>query len=438
MNIIEVCKDNAIKYSSEIELKAFHDYFDWSDHIAASEKTEYSYHLNKMAEDIKAMAQLYKKIVPHEFYKQWEDNWLTQTIAAGWVHDIGMIIGREPHGKYSAECLFSDNPVFDFSALSEEDRVKIGVLCVKHNCSWANTYKTMKALLEKEQIQPDYLNTLFNTSNEPVKKLNFSGRLISFCDSLRYRGKDLRNDLKQPFNLWYECPACKTIYTIEKEFCTSANCSGNLQVKAVVSHPSNGQSLQPNAIKLYTKGNNNSATPATTITGQNLFAEVRKTNSIYTLGDMALEDIKVQDYTQWEKTLQKNGINFEELEEQNITTDEYDFILKVTLDEKLILPAMFTLNKYLTAFLDENIGTGEMDSVKIILYLESDNNTWFKDLLNSLRFHTCHTDKKNKASDQNPEKIIASLKRTFSKWKYDDYTILPLEIIKDKVRIIKL
>lgn len=128
-DIIDICRQNALHYSQQVikPENGFSQYFDWSDHIAVEDTSEFPYHLNKTAQYVEKLSQLFETtLIPAQF-QQCYDNWYQHTVAAAWMHDIGMLDAREKHNIISAQYLFHNKQGFDFTHLQKEDKVKIGL-----------------------------------------------------------------------------------------------------------------------------------------------------------------------------------------------------------------------------------------------------------------------------------------------------------------------
>ncbi|MCP4373194.1 MAG: hypothetical protein GY797_34580, partial [Deltaproteobacteria bacterium] len=167
------------------------------------------YHLNKTALDIEKLVNIFRPHLEDADFKIWEEGWYSQTLAAAWIHDIGMLKNRRNHSVGTAEALFEEDRFgFDFQGIGIGDRVKIGMICIRHNNGWPGVWVAMKEVLEKNSLPLDIIEQLFEDSNTPKWELDFSGRMLSAADGLRYRGVNLRNDLQQPFSLWSECGVC--------------------------------------------------------------------------------------------------------------------------------------------------------------------------------------------------------------------------------------
>ncbi len=255
MGLVEICEHNALLYSEKICKPIskygdeFPDYFDWSDHIAGKNDSDYQYHLNKMASDVEMLAGIFKPHIDDDKYKDyenWHENWYKQTIAAAWIHDIGMIEDREIHGLLSAQFLFNNNYDFDFTVIKEVNKIKIALLCIKHNRTWFHVYDKMKELLDSYKIPLSKLE-LFFKDKKPVDDLDFSGKLISTADSLRYRGEDLRNNLGKPFFLWSYCKNCDIFY---KQL-DSCQCGSKTLNKAVIQHQNLNNDFNLIIIKIF-------------------------------------------------------------------------------------------------------------------------------------------------------------------------------------------
>jgi len=136
-----------------------------------------------------------------------------------------MINDRNHHNLESAKQIF-ENP--DFIMI---DKIKISLLCLKHNTGWGDVIKKIYGILAENKINQSDLEQFFDFSRtmpEPVWELYFSGQLISTADSLRYRGKELRNNLKNKFGFSMECPVCSKVYNYDEKrnFCSVTDCGG--------------------------------------------------------------------------------------------------------------------------------------------------------------------------------------------------------------------
>ncbi len=175
MDMIEICRTVALKYSEKIcepldkYDNIFPEYFDWADHIATEKTEDYIYHLNKTVSEIEKMVNIFEKHIPHGYFNSWKNNWYDQTRAAAWIHDIGMIEGRDIHGILSAEYLFENKFGFDFNGISQEDKIKIGMLCIKHNKAWATVYKEINNMLSENKIPYSILDEYFEDRNTPFR-----------------------------------------------------------------------------------------------------------------------------------------------------------------------------------------------------------------------------------------------------------------------------
>ncbi|GAH86140.1 unnamed protein product, partial [marine sediment metagenome] len=171
----------------------FPEYFDWSDHIATSGTQDYLYHLNKTVLEIDNLVRIFELHFQSKDFKLWKKEWHNQTLSAAWVHDIGMIDNRKEHGIISAEIILGKNGhEFDFNGINNEDRAKIGILCIRHNSGWTKVFRAMKEILIDCGISSDILEEWFEDEDTPKWDLDFAGKLISTADSLRCRGKNLR------------------------------------------------------------------------------------------------------------------------------------------------------------------------------------------------------------------------------------------------------
>ncbi|MGK0291131.1 MAG: hypothetical protein ACI86H_002598 [bacterium] len=444
MGIIDICRTAALQYSKEVckpDLEygnVFPKYFDWSDHIA-SEDTGYSHHLNKAAEDIEKLAKIFKEHCFHtNSFEAWKNDWLEQTIAAAWIHDVGMIKDRNKHDFYSAQFLFTNEYGFNFSEISEEDRIKIGLLCIKHNRGWGDTYSGMKKILSASGLSLNLVESYFNFSYSPSSwKLDLAGRLISTSDCLRYRGKDLQNDLQQTFYLWCECNLCKTVYTEPREFCSTANCqSGKPIQKVAIPHKIEGIEFNPQTyskIKIYQPTLFGNAEKIEDPIQKASIIAIREEDQLYTRGDMSLSGIEILDYNNWFQNLKRMDINCEFFDDYD--EEKYKTVIQVTLDHENFDAAIFTLSKYITEFLHDNI-TFEEDS----LCTDFLSNSCILQIKNTSgkTFTQYYQEFDQSVYNEQVKESITTFEDTLKNWQSLDNIVLPVELNGKIVEVIKL
>jgi hypothetical protein len=103
--------------------------------------------------DIEKLVQILEPHIPEKYFSEWKDDWYEITLASAWIHDIGMIDVRNDHGEKSAEFVLNNSdPRFNFNAIDLIDRIKIAILCIKHNRDWNAVVQKMKILLPNDAI----------------------------------------------------------------------------------------------------------------------------------------------------------------------------------------------------------------------------------------------------------------------------------------------
>ncbi|MDM8555960.1 hypothetical protein QUF75_14625 [Desulfococcaceae bacterium HSG7] len=445
MNIIEICKKNALIFSEEVcRLSSqngipFPEYFDWSDHIAVSEPGDYIYHLNKTVIEVEKLIVILKACFPDlENFQSWEKDWLSQVLAAAWIHDIGMLSKRARHGIKSAEILLGENDWgFDFNAIGDEDRVKIGMLCIKHNNGWPAVYEKMEKIIKENNLSINILEQSFEEDkNTPNWQLDFSGKLISTADSLRYRGYQLRNDLKHPFALWSECDSCHTMYKKRRDFCSTNGCDSKPKPTAVINydfdHKGSNPQKHPDIAVYQTSQSDKCKQMHGEINNNSAYVRVRDKNQLYTRGDMSLFDVSVIDSEIWKNNLVKNGIDCRKLDDYFL--DEYKTVVCVTLDIYNLDAAMFTLSKYIVEHLYENLtaepGTPHLIfSNNTILHLQISDGSVFSDYFKMMRT--------NRELAYDVQRGVSKFDTTFIMWQEHDI-VLPVESIDNRIEVISL
>ena len=450
-NIVSICKQNAYLYSEKIcntlekYNNIFPEFFDWSDHIAADSNDKYTYHLNKIVNDIEKLIVIFKKIIPEVTFEDWKKKWYYQTIAAAWIHDIGLLNtisdadNAHKHSYYSASYLFNNKDGFNFDSIDTNNKIKIALLCIKHNNSWKDTYLKTKTILNEKFYKK--LDEYIGNRYKPTNELHFSGQLISMGDCMRYRGCSLKNNLKKNFRIYYKCDKCSTIYSSNSKSC----CSKKLEFKKVgVFHSFNNNNninglkqLNNKDIDIYKKPvtdyqkleqfnpNNHS------LQNKDAVVLVREDNQLYTRGDISLSNLEVYDIESWYKELEKNMIDYEIID--NIY-DNNKTVVQLTLDINNLDAALFTLQTYITEYLDENICSdqefSDLYENKTILYILIN-----KDVSFSSCFKKIYTYKSNYGMAI--KDAITSLTDNFENWN-NNKNVLPIELEANKLKIINL
>jgi len=449
MDIIDICKKNALLYSEKVgrlNENPFPEYFDWSDHIATPETEDYLYHLNKTAIELDNLVTIFRPHIEANRFSAWEKNWYAQTISAAWIHDIGMLIKRDNHGVGSAELFFEENDLgFDFTEIDIENRIKIGMLCIRHNNGWPGVWGAMKKILQKIEHSIDSLEKAFADKNFPEWELDFSGRLLSVADFLRYRGKALKNDLKKPFFQWSKCRSCEIMYDEMRDFCSTTNCSGpSPHPEAVVGHFFDHSGFDPQShpnFSVYQDPDSGTCDKIDyEIRNAHAFVGVRDENQIYTRGDMALSDVKLIDFGVWLDDLSSNGIDCRvfdayTLDEADRYAGGYKTVVRVNFDVMNQDVAIFTLTEYIADHLHHNLATEDdmphlIFSNKAILDIRTSDGVAFSQYLESM------LDDQNLAPEVH--EAVMRFEKIVHQWKNSGDIVLPMEIIERKLEAISL
>ena len=427
----------------------FPDYFDWADHIATRSNSQtdqsnhYFYHLNKTAAEVERLAAVFKPHIPADDFNSWEKEWRKPSLAAAWIHDIGMIETRENHGLASAEMLFNADPRFDFKKINLEDKIKTGLLCVKHHTGWPGIFDVFKKILEKHRVNAgvDILKKFFKSSGAPDWRLDFSGKLISTADFLRHRGKNLRNDLKQPFFIWSECAGRRAVYDSQRDFCSTTHCGLKPEPKIVLRHhfkhgPFDAE-IHPE-FSVYNESDSKKA--SATGLGSHGYVSARDNAQLFARGDMSLFDVALMATTTWLESLEKKGIDCAAIisyirDEENKMTDQYKTVVRVSLDISNIDAAIFAFQTYITDFMRENIAT-EDDMENFIF---SNRSIIHIRLSDESRFSSCFKKISGaQGSPEHAEKAVKKMTHTFQEWKEKHDIVLPVEISKKRLEVISL
>jgi len=445
--MIEICKENALIFSKEV-CKAtpsndnpLPEYYDWSDHIAVSEPDDYIYHLNKTVIEVEKLFAIFKPHFDPDHFKSWEKDWLSQVLAAAWIHDIGMLNKRDKHGIKSAEILLGENDWgFDFNAIGDEDRVKIGMLCIKHNNGWPAVYEKMEEIIKENNLSINILEQSFEedkSTPKPNWQLDFSGKLISTADFLRYRGYKLRNDLKHPFALWSECDSCHTMYKKQRDFCSTNGCDSKPKPTAIIKYDFDHKGYKPQKgsdIAVYQTSQSDKCNQVHgEINNKSAYVRVRDENQLYTRGDMSLFDVSVIDSEIWKNNLVKNGVDCRKLDVYSL--DEYKTVVCVTLDIYNLDAAMFTMSRYIMHYLDLNLST-DPDlprlefSNKTIFYIQISDGSAFS--------HCFKRERVNWNQNDEMRQSVDIFKKKIRQWQGTPYIVLPLELIDNRLEVISI
>jgi len=431
MSIVDICKHNALLFTQKICNVApdniFPEYIDWADHIATEDTQDYIFHLNKTVSDVEKIIQILKPHLPEQFYEEWKEEWYEATLASAWIHDIGMLDDRNEHGKKSAEFIVKKDSRFEFEKIDIIDRIKIGILCIRHHREWSTVVKYIKSLLSKDLISK--LNSYFVDNITPTWTLSLSGKLLSTADSLRYRGQDLRNNLGNSFFLCSECINCNSLYEYPANFCSVTNCKNStLKTKSVFYHPVKNYQLTSNSLKkfiiyeqlednYYQKVNHQKQI----INNQNIKILVRADSQIFTCGDILLSNVNIMDYASWKDEITINQIDTDDIEDS--INENYKTVYRLTLDSYNPEPALFCFSTYIVNYLADNLVFQNPIMHYTILYIEISNGISFKDYLKKI---------------ESGNTIITTIQHSFKRWKREFNKVLPIEINNNSLKEIVL
>lgn len=448
--MIDVCKRNALKYSREVctiidktVSDIFPVYFDFPDHIAVDKDVmAYPYHLNKTVRDVEKIISIFEKEMIGEFYNSWKKNWLNQTLAAAWMHDIGMIEDRDKHGEISARSLFDNGQGYDFDGIDEDDKIKIALICIKHNRDWSFfNDRILNTIVAGSNISINEFKKFFTDFPlKPVWELELSGKLISAADSLRYRGRGLRNNLRQKFSIMSKCIKCGIIYDRPKGICTTMNCKAQLAPTALVSNNIDKNAFfylnRNNGIRVYRKAKPGMLKEIRGALAMDDSVCVRDKNQVYLRGDLSLSRIRLFGSRVWYNKLSKDGFDNKYI--KNKIEGEHGTVLQLTFDNEDINASMFTFSKYIIKHLGRNLVINQdlpinPFSNKVILHIQNPNN---------LRFVEIYKLFTEKLKSGNEAIIFADasqiVETAFRKWKVTNEIVLPVEIIENRLEVIEL
>lgn len=453
--MIAICRRNALWFSDAVcRLRIhpetpFHPYFDWSDHIAAEGETDYPYHLNKTAEGVTGLVRLFRPCFSEiADFAGWVRDWYRQTVAAAWIHDIGMLEERNLHGQKSAAfVLDNDTNGFDFSGIDWQDRLKIGLLCIRHHQAWPTVYAGMRQLLADRGHDPGQVDLFFERRDSPEWELDFSGKLLATADAVRYRGLDLRNDLRQRFEIWSRCSRCERLYAGPMPFCETEGCAGGSMTPIVVvpfdfpAEPYEPERM-PEIMVYRNVGGLGCDRVATPITGQRLHVVARSENQWYTLGDMALSNIHVEDALTWRQGLGQAGIDCSVLDDCLLTAPEappatpfYRTVVHVGLNTGYPEAALLSFVNYIALYLDENLTTDEsgswLPSSGTLLDIRLSGGQRLAGLMEAVRRDGLQ--KLREAALPDP---VHALESTCERWRKHK-RVLPVEVVDGRVETIQ-
>lgn len=451
--MIDICRKNALLFSETIcrlridATVPFPVYFDWADHIAVETMRGYPYHLSKTAAEAERMVNLFEPYFERESFSQWKKDWYRQMLAAAWIHDIGMLSDRDRHGLRSAAILFEGNQHgFDFAAIGKEDRIKIGLLCLRHNRGWPSAYNGMKEILTSHKLPDGVLSDFFHDRNTPIWQLEFAGKIIATADSLRYRGRKLRNDLKQPFHIWQKCRSCGTMYHRATPLCETINCSDSrLDAQVVVAFDFDHQGYTPKEseeMAVYCINEAGSCERVLAhVSEKHAYVRARQACQLYTLGDMALFNVYVEDVQAWAHRLEGEEVDYRSLKDLALfAAPNYNTVLHVELDNEHPAASFFTFFQYIAAFLDENLA-GKKDipmtnENRALLHIEISDGTRFADFFGKVR--AMIKDESEQDSELDLQDLASRFEKKVNGWEQPQGGVLPVEIFKNRMEVIRL
>jgi len=270
----------------------------------------------------------------------------------------------------------------------------------------------------------------------PAWELYFSGQLISTADSLRHRGNILHNNLKRSFQKFFQCDNCGSLFSENTEFCTQCS-NKDFNCRIIVPHQidKNFDPKNLNHIKFYNKPDSDIQllTEITSnISKKDVLVLVRDENQIYTRGDMSISDVCFFDKDVWYNGLRSAKIDFTSIEKRIMF---YSTVIQVKLDTNNFDAAIFTLDEYITRYLQVNMcsdeNTYDVNSNNVILFLLTNTDKSFSDAYFDLQSN------QNKFIDK-VEYAIKNINNIFRNWKELNDIVLPIEQINHGLREIKL
>jgi len=452
-SMLDICRENALLFSEAVcrlqpdETNPFPAYFDWPDHIAVKTESRYLYHLNKTVMNTERIVTLFEPYFESDSFSRWKEDWYKQTLAAAWIHDIGMIADRHNHGFESAALLFDGNQHgFDFAGIEMEDRIKIGLLCLRHNRGWPGTYNGMRDILASHHPPDQILGAFFPVPEIPIWQLEFAGKIISTADSLRYRGRELRNDLRQPFHIWQKCRSCGTMYHRATPFCETINCTDSrLDAQVVVAFDFDHQGYTPKESEEMAVYRINEAGSCERVLAHlsetHAYIRARQACQLYTLGDMALFNVYVEDVQVWRQRLEDENVDYRSLNDLALSaTPTYNTVVHVELDNEHPEASFFTFFQYIAAFLDENLAGKKhipmINENHVLLHIKISHGTRFADFFGKVR--AMIKDKSKQDSEQDMEDLVSRFENKLNGWPQQEGGVLPVEVLKNRLEVIKL
>ncbi|MCP4267797.1 MAG: hypothetical protein GY777_19890 [Candidatus Brocadiaceae bacterium] len=467
--IVNICRENALEYSRKVCKKIntnisdiFPIYFDYPDHLAVeeSEFKEYPYHLNKAVRDIEILTDIFKDILDIDVFELWKANWFEQTRAAAWIHDIGMIDvkdedrdevrARIKHGETSARFLFKNSFGLDFSGISEENRIKIALICLKHNKDWpVFTDDKLSTIFAGCGISINEFKKHFdNFPNQPKWELEFSGKLISTVDCMRERGGGLRNNFRQQLLLMRKCNRCNIIYdctdssdTDTRKTCSTVNCDTQLVSAALVPCGIEHKYFYPGrneGISVYRKAAKGIFVETSgQLTSEDLIS-VRNNGQIHLRGDLSLSNSEVVRREKWYEDLEKDKIDYEDIRDK--VGNRYKTVLRLSIESEDILGAMFTFSKYIVNHLEKNLSIKESTSKipfanRVILHITVSDKLTFNGVYSKFNSVIDDTEDKDKGIFDKTKVVI---ERTFADWADKGEMVLPVEIVDGRLKVVNL
>ncbi len=241
--------------------------------------------------------------------------------------------------------------------------------------------------------------------------------------------------MKRHFFLWSECSGCKTMYDKPRDFCSSQNCSGKPKTKAAVPHLISQKPFDPQRFQERISVYQNSQIGRCikikrSISNTDAMAIVREAFQIHTRGDMSVFDVAITDFDTWRTDLETKEVDCSDLDEH--TDDDYITVVTASLDNSNQDTAMFTFANYVTGRLHENIATQDDSSLpfsnKVILHIAISNGMTFSEYYKNVR----------SVDNHHVREALGRFARTFKQWRDLHDIVLPVQLIEDKVEVIRL
>ncbi|MBI5590820.1 MAG: hypothetical protein HY881_10090 [Deltaproteobacteria bacterium] len=175
------------------------------------------------------------------------------------------------------------------------------------------------------------------------------------------------------------------------------------------------------------------------------YVRVREENQFFTLGDMAIFDVSLEDVESWRRKLEVDNIDYSVLHDSYIrppgappVNSPYKTVVHVGMDSAYPEASFNTFFKYITEFLEENLTSQKSSilkpgSINTLLHIRVSDGSMFKDLFGKLG--------EIAGSVMGPKaevaKVAKSIEKQFKGWR-TNFTVLPVEIIENRLEVIAI